>query len=107
MGRTYASRDHATVDGQEEFVARLGGSPHLVSYWRLGSPPFISQEVWPFGRGPTTPENWGLSTSKEPLYSKEGSGPGLQKIVRLLSLREPQHTVDGRNPAPPGMYKTL
>ena len=50
----HASRDHATVDGQEEFVARLGGSPHLVSYWRLGSPPFISQEVWPFGRGPTT-----------------------------------------------------
>ena len=35
-----------------------------------------------------------------------GSSTRLLKVIELVFLMS-SHTVDGRNPAPPGMYKTL
>ena len=41
------------------------------------------------------------------VYRNKNIFPNITEIHWDLQFQKQKHTVDGRNPAPPGMYKTL
>ena len=83
----------------------------LGSTWEtLG--PFLAEEV-PLGSAPPGPSMPAIVTTQDDYYILFGWGiPNLNLHVSHYCQRGPTqpmpiHTVDGRNPAPPGMYDTL
>ena len=51
-------------------------------------------------------QRWGILPIKNLLENNQGALPRV-KALSLMAMTWPQATVDGRNAAPPGMYKTL